>query len=220
MKIVLSLSGGMDSATLLAQAVSRGYEVIPVGFYYGSKHGKYEQEAARQLVSYYKLAANHQTIDLTNVMSAFKSDLLLSGGEIPEGHYTDSSMSRTVVPGRNIIFASVLSGLAWSVKAEQVWLGVHAGDHAIYPDCRPGFINSMREAVHSGTDGLVLLKAPYLNIDKTAILKIGLGLKVPYDLTRTCYKDQKMACGKCGSCTERIEAFTKNNVTDPLEYEE
>ncbi len=219
MKVVLSLSGGMDSATLLAQAVAQGHEIIPVGFSYGSKHNKYELEAARQLVSYYKLAASHQVIDLAHVMSAFKSDLLLTGGDIPLGHYNDSSMSRTVVPGRNIIFASILSGLAWSLKAQEVWLGVHQGDHAIYEDCRPEFIKAMGWAIHHGTGERVLLRAPFLHTDKTGILKIGLNLRVPYQLTRTCYANQKLSCGKCGSCTERLESFRLNHADDPIEYE-
>jgi len=144
---------------------------------------------------------------------------LLTGGDIPEGHYEDESMSRTVVPGRNIIFASILTGVAWSLGAEEVWLGIHQGDHAIYPDCRPEFYRAMNEAVTLGTDGKVVLKAPFLDTNKTGILRRGLFLNVPYGYTRTCYKEQEIACGKCGSCQERLEAFAECGLTDPVEYE-
>lgn len=217
MKVIVSLSGGMDSATVLAEALFQGHSVDTVLFKYGSKHNEFENKMAQALAEHYKV--HWHLIDLSEVMEVFKSDLLLTGGEIPEGHYEDESMSRTVVPGRNIIFTSVLAGFAWSKNFQQVWVGIHTGDHAIYPDCRPGFYFAMKEAIEEGTDKNISLSAPFLNINKAGILARGLELGVPYELTRTCYKYQGVSCGKCGSCTERLEAFTKNGLKDPIPYE-
>lgn len=222
MKSVIAFSGGMDSATLLwdVKATSPKDEVvIAVNFIYGSKHNQYEREAARALSVRAPGLVKYREIDLTPVMAGFKSDLMLTGGDVPEGHYEAKSMERTVVPARNVIFASILSGIAWSEGADRVYLGVHAGDHAIYPDCRPEFVEAMGEAVRTGTGNKVRLFAPYLDIDKDDILGIGLRLNVPYQLARTCYKAQPVACGKCGSCVERREAFAKNGVVDPVPYE-
>jgi len=225
-EVVVALSGGMDSATVLAKALAEGCEVIPVGFNYPSKHNKWEQGAARNFVSslYNRtgntgVINNYRVIDLTSLFNGFESNLLRGGDSIPEGHYEAENMKQTVVPGRNIIFASVLAGLAWSLEASEVWLGIHAGDHYIYPDCRPAFFHSMNIAIREGTDGNVELKAPFLMDTKVEILQAGIELGVPYELTRTCYKDQKIACGKCGSCQERLSAFKKLGIEDPLEYE-
>jgi 7-cyano-7-deazaguanine synthase len=214
-KVVVSLSGGLDSATLLATAIAEGNEVQAVGFLYGSNHNRWEIQSATKLAEHYKIP--FELIDVQRVFMGFKSNLL--GGTIPEGHYEDESMKLTVVPGRNIIFASILAGYACSQEIEEVWLGIHAGDHAIYPDCRPDFYNNMARAVHAGTDGGVKLESPFLFLTKEHIVKRGLELGVPYELTRTCYKSQQLACGKCGSCVERLEAFEKNGVIDPIEYE-
>lgn len=217
MKAIVSLSGGMDSTTVLAQAIEEGRDVLAFGFCYGSKHNQYENKAARDVADHYSVP--FELIDFTDIASHFKSDLLKSGGSIPEGHYEQDNMSKTVVPARNIIFASVLAGIAWSRDASEIWLGIHQGDHAIYPDCRPGFFHAMNVAVQEGTDYRVGLVAPFLSGSKTTIIKRGLEIGVPYAFTRTCYKDQPVACGKCGACVERREAFANNGVTDPVDYE-
>ena len=216
MKVIVSLSGGIDSTTVLAHALLLS-EVQAVGFRYGSKHNEYENRAAQAVAKHY--GVSFRLIDLTPVFDGFTSALMKSGEEIPEGHYEDESMSKTVVPGRNIIFSSVLSGVAWSVGASEVWLGIHSGDHAIYPDCRPGFYEAMAHAVKLGTGDRVNLKAPFLHVDKGEILKWGVEHDIPYHLTRTCYKDQELACGKCGSCVERLEACASLGVDDPVRYE-
>lgn len=215
--IVLSLSGGMDSTTLLAHFLAQGEKVFPVQFVYGSKHNRYELEAVDLIMKHYGLSA--PVIDLTQAFKAIQSNLLKSGGDIPEGHYEASSMSKTVVPGRNSIFISFLTGVAESIGAEKVAIGVHSGDHHIYPDCRMRYIDAMDSAMRLASDGKVKLIAPFLQFDKSDIIRDGMVLKVPYGLTRTCYKDQPIACGKCGSCQERLEAFAKNRIEDPLEYE-
>ena len=215
---IVLLSGGLDSATLLAKALYAGRKCYALGFEYPSKHNPYEVKAARAVAMYYKVPI--LTIPLT-FFQFFKSNLLVNQGEIPEGHYEDETMEQTVVPARNIIFSAIAAGLAWSAEEEksEVWLGIHAGDHAIYPDCRPEFYESMARAIRIGTGGRVGLRAPFLMQSKYDILKWGLAANVPYHLTRTCYKDQELACGKCGSCTERLEAFSKHGVVDPIKYE-
>lgn len=218
MKVVMALSGGMDSTTLLAKALEDGYEVVPVQFQYGSKHNAYEEQAYRRILLKYPTSGAE--MNLRGVFANFESALLKGSDQaIPHGHYESESMKLTVVPGRNIIFMSILAGYAWSIGAKEVWLGIHAGDHAIYPDCRISFFNAMNEAIKLGTDDNVELNAPFLHLLKKDILALGLKLEVPYALTRTCYADQLVACGKCGSCQERLEAFHLNGVEDPLRYQ-
>lgn len=219
----MGLSGGMDSSTLLAHLLCQGYDVHCCVFTYGSKHNKYENKAAADIIRHFKQKGNPVTehyFDLTPLMVDFKSDLLKTGGSIPEGHYNDESMKRTVVPGRNLIFASIMAGLAESLGAEKIALGVHAGDHHIYPDCRLEFIKSLDTTVYLSS-GMVEVITPFQKLDKAGILMQGYSdyQNFPYQLTRTCYKDQELACGKCGSCQERLEAFAKLNITDPASYE-
>jgi 7-cyano-7-deazaguanine synthase len=214
---IVSLSGGMDSATLLQYVRDKGLNPLCIGFQYGSKHNQYEIDAAHKLAEHYSV--DYQMLDLEVVFKDIKSNLLKSGEAIPEGHYNEPSMSQTVVPGRNIIFASILAGKAWSLEISKVFLGIHAGDHHIYPDCRPNFFFSMAMALGHGTEEKVKLRAPFLYWTKSEILTYGLKHKVPYQLTRTCYKQQEVACGLCGSCRERLEAFQLNNANDPIPYE-
>ena len=217
MKAVVSLSGGMDSTAVLARLLDEGKKVECFGFEYGSKHNPYEQAAARAVADFYKVS--YTLIDLSAVASHLQSNLLKTGGAIPEGHYNDQSMSLTVVPGRNIIFLSILAGIAWSREDSEIGIGIHQGDHAIYPDCRQSFFRAMGQAIREGTDNRVSIVAPFLDTDKAGIVKWGLKHGVPFYLTRTCYKDQPVACGKCGSCRERLEAFEQNNQEDPIRYE-
>ncbi len=230
MKIIVALSGGMDSTTLLAAAVASGHEVIPVSIKYGSKHNVLEREAAGQVTEHYGLSNDWRTLDLMSVFDGFRSDLLTSGKNVPEGHYHEESMRSTVVPFRNGIIIGTLAGLAESLEAKQLWIGIHAGDHFIYPDCRPEFYWAMKEAVFYGTDNKVVLFAPFLDFSKTDILSYGTKqvnvmrlspphVPIPYHLTRTCYTDNPIACGKCGACQERLESFKEAGIEDPLEYQ-
>ncbi|MHA1344937.1 MAG: 7-cyano-7-deazaguanine synthase QueC [Candidatus Heimdallarchaeaceae archaeon] len=219
MRAVVSLSGGMDSATALAWAKEQSEKVLAVGFIYGSKHNSYEQKCAQQLSDFFNV--EYIKINLQEVGKHLQSNLLQSGGTIPEGHYESESMKQTIVPGRNIIFISILAGIAESRGFDSVVLGIHSGDHTIYPDCRPEFFNAMSCAIRHGTDEKVTLHAPFLNKNKTQILEYGYGLTIgfPYMFTRTCYKDQIRACGKCGACQERLEAFKNIGFEDPIRYE-
>jgi len=221
MKILVSLSGGLDSSTLLGYYVSTGAKVTAVSFAYGSKHNKYENYAAQQVAGFYKVELIQ--LDISQAMAGIKSSLMKSGGPIPEGHYQEESMKQTVVPGRNMIFSSILAGMAESRGIEFIGLGVHAGDHVIYPDCRPEFIRLMSRTIIAATDQKVHgVLAPFILMNKANIVKLGLSClnnPVPYNLTRTCYKDQEAACGVCGSCQERLGAFKINNTHDPIIYE-
>lgn len=216
MKALVVLSGGMDSAVALAKTACFNTQVEAVHFQYGSKHNGRELPAARSLARYYNTKLT--VIRLPFVGNLFKSDLLNSGGEIPEGHYEDLSMKRTVVPFRNGIMLSIAAGLAESVGAKTVVLGNHAGDHAIYPDCRNDFVSAMSKAIGLGTYAQIKLKCPFVSMSKADIAKLGDEYLVPFDLTWSCYKGGKKHCGKCGTCVERIEAFHLAGVEDPVEY--
>ena len=223
-KIVIGLSGGLDSTTLLATLLEKGFEVHCCLFYYGSKHGELERKAAEEIIKYYQyqnaLVIEHK-FNIKNIFDGVGSALLLNDDKIPTGHYAAENMKSTVVPGRNLIFLSIMASIAENINAKYIGLGVHAGDHYIYPDCRPEFIKATMEAILKSTENKVSIITPFLNLPKSGILAEGmlLKLKVPYELTRTCYTSEKVACGKCGSCIERLEAFEINNIKDPIEYD-
>jgi 7-cyano-7-deazaguanine synthase len=207
----------MDSATLVGVSIANGRQVESVFFQYGSKHNPWELDAAHEIANHYGIPFD--VLDITNVGKLLQSNLLVEGGEIPEGHYEAPTMAQTVVPGRNSIFIAILTGIADSRGAREVAVGIHSGDHAIYPDCRPEYFYEMRRAMGIASENRVILTAPFLHGDKTSIIKSGLDIGVPYGKTRTCYKAQAIACGKCGSCQERLEAFRNNGIEDPVEYE-
>lgn len=223
-KIVIGLSGGMDSATLLGLLLEQGYTVYCCVFYYGSKHNKWENLAAENIIDFYQnknQSICNYSIDISKVMQNFKSNLLLSGEEIPEGHYASENMRKTVIPSRNLIMASIMAGLAESIGAEKIALGVHSGDHYIYPDCRTEFVKALDTTIFLSSDRKVEVIAPLDKEDKSSILQKGYGLDitVPYHLTRTCYKDQPVSCGICGACNERLLAFGAIGIPDPIQYE-
>ena len=155
MKSVVVLSGGMDSLTALARCIMLGEEVIGLNFQYGSKHNSNENDSVKKISEYYKIPLKTISLDFNDYL---KSDLLLSGGDIPEGHYADENMKKTVIPFRNGIMLSIAAGFAESIDADQVILGNHAGDHAIYPDCRLVFIDAMSSAIALGTYKKIQLK--------------------------------------------------------------
>ena len=223
--VLFCLSGGIDSTTMLAQFMYHAdqdeddYIVHCVTFKYPSKHNEWERTAAHDVAKYYNIPL--YTIDVTALFSGGSSALLNNEKEIPEGHYEEESMKQTVVPLRNIIFAAVAAAKGIEIYENNPFtlaLGVHAGDHAIYPDCRENTLISLSNAIREGSDGIVYTIAPFINMSKAEIVKIGIDCAAPYHLTRTCYKNQELACGKCGSCTERLEAFAANNIEDPIEY--
>ncbi|MCX6837144.1 MAG: 7-cyano-7-deazaguanine synthase QueC [Verrucomicrobia bacterium] len=217
MKTLVLLSGGMDSVTALHWARSEHEVVGAVSFDYGAKHNHREIPLAAWHCGQSSL--HHDVIELDFVNRLFASDLLRSGGEVPEGHYADENMKKTVVPFRNGIMLAIACGIAESRGAEGLVIAAHAGDHAIYPDCRESFMQSMASAMREGTYAKVELLRPFIHLDKAGIAKLGASLKVDYGQTWSCYKGGELHCGKCGTCVERIEAFALAGLDDPTVYD-
>ena len=213
MKGLLIYSGGLDSTTLLYEY--KDSIDLAVTFDYGSKHNAREIACAKENCQ--RLGIKHLIIPLGFIGQYFKSDLLQSGGEIPEGSYADENMKSTVVPFRNGIMLAVAAGLAESYGLDAVLLANHSGDHAIYPDCRPEFIDAFSAAVKAGTYEGIKVVSPYCNITKRDIALRGKALGLDYSLTYSCYKGGEKHCGKCGTCVERKEALAG---FDPTVYEE
>ena len=215
-KAVVVLSGGMDSTTLLYDVKNQGYETYAISFNYGQKHKK-ELIGAKQTCI--NLEISHKIVSLDVLNQLAPSALTRNDIDVPEGHYAEESMKATVVPNRNMVLLSLATSYAISVGAKKLFYGAHAGDHDIYPDCRKEFIDSMKQSIDLCDWSKVELEAPYWNIDKGDIAIKGKELNVDYSLTWTCYKGKEKACGKCGACVERLEAFEKADVDDPVEYE-
>ena len=216
MKALVVFSGGLDSTVALYWTKKQYNEVETISFNYGSKHN--EQEYKHALKTCEKLKVKNTRINLDFINQYFKSDLLQSGGEIPEGYYTEENMKSTVVPFRNGIMLAIAAGYAESQNCDILVLGNHSGDHAIYPDCTPEFINGIKDAIKQGTQKNIEVVSPFCNITKADIVKIGKDLGVDFSLTYSCYKGGEKHCGKCGTCTERIEAFKLAKVEDKTEY--
>ena len=239
MRAVMAFSGGMDSTSLLMRLLADGYTVDCLSYEYGQKHSL-ELERAKQNIAY--LAENgfqvtHQIVDLSSAMNLFHSSLIVGGADVPKGHYEEDAMKSTVVPNRNAIFASILYGYALSIALKEdcnveLALGVHSGDHEIYPDCRPEFYQAIGHAFAVGNwdSDKVSFKLPYLDGDKEfilrdaeiAITKLGLDFSTIYSNTNTCYDPDQLgrASGTSGADIERILAFHAVGKKDPVEYVE
>lgn len=211
---VIVLSGGLDSVTLLHEYKER--IALAVTFDYGSNHNAREIDCARYQCGL--LGIEHLVIPLGFMGDYFESSLLSGADDIPEGHYEDSNMKSTVVPFRNGIMLAVACGLAESRGLKGVLIANHGGDHAIYPDCRAGFVKAMGRAMEEGTYDHVELIAPYTEITKSDIARRGAGLGVDYSHTYSCYKGGALHCGVCGTCVERKEAFQLAGIPDPTPY--
>lgn len=212
---VIIVSGGLDSITLLydkAETIA-----LAISFDYGQNHSKKELPYAEYHCQ--KLGIPHITIPLTFMHQYFKSSLLEGAEAIPEGHYEEENMKSTVVPFRNGIMLAIATGIAESHELKRVYIANHGGDHTIYPDCRPEFIDAMDKATSAGTFVDVRVEAPYTNISKADIVRRGTALGIDYAKTWSCYKGSETHCGKCGTCVERKEAFADAGVKDPTEYE-
>ena len=211
-------SGGMDSATALWWAMREFETVSAVSFAYGAKHNARELAAADTICR--KLLIPRLEIPLGFIGKYFHSSLLKSGGAIPEGAYNEENMASTVVPFRNGIMLAAAAGLAEDSGCSAVILGNHSGDHAIYPDCRPEFIDGMARAIEAGTGGRVKLLSPFCRMTKGQIASLGAELGVDYSLTWSCYNGRDKHCGKCGTCRERQDAFREAGLPDPTMYED
>jgi len=201
--IVILYSGGMDSSVALYQFADR--IKLAVSFNYGSKHNTREIEYAT--LNCKALGIEHRVIEMDLNKMGFISDLLQSGGDIPDGHYEDESMKKTVVPFRNGIMLSIAAGIAESIDCNRLLISNHAGDHAIYPACGADYIKSMNVAIRFGTYNNVEILAPYTHDTKREIALKGKEIGVPFEKTYSCYNGQETHCGTCGTCTERKEAL-------------
>lgn len=200
---IIILSGGIDSVTLLYDYRER--IALAVTFDYGSNHNQKEIPMARYHCE--RLGIKHIVIPLGFMKDHFTSSLLSGAESIPEGNYDEANMRSTVVPFRNGIMLSIAAGLAETNGMKYIMMANHAGDHTIYPDCRPEFVDALSAAVKAGTYTETEVFAPYTNITKTDIVRRGLLLGIDYDKTWSCYKGGEQPCGKCGTCREREEAL-------------
>lgn len=212
---VIIVSGGMDSITLLYEYKER--IALGVSFDYGSNHNAREIPFAE--LHCRRLGIPHLTIPLDFMHRYFRSSLLEGAEAIPEGNYDDDNMRSTVVPFRNGIMLSIAAGLAESRGLHYVMMANHGGDHTIYPDCRPAFVDAMSQAIEAGTYVGVQVSAPYTQITKTDIARRGAALGIDYTETWSCYKGGERHCGKCGTCRERIEALAEAGIEDHTLYE-
>ena len=214
-KAVVIFSGGMDSFTILNKVIQQGDIPYALSFNYGQRHKKELDYAARACEI---LGIKHKIIDISAINELIGGSSLTDDIDVPEGNYEEESMKQTVVPNRNMILLSMAVGYAVSIEASDVYYGAHSGDHAIYPDCRPAFVDAMNDVCAIANYQAVNIRTPYIHQSKIEILTDGLKMGLDYGLTWTCYNGQEKACGKCGACQERLEAFEKNNATDPLDY--
>lgn len=246
--VVIISSGGLDSTTLMYRAAAEGHRIISVSFDYGQRHVKelsFAENTAR------KLGADWCLVPMAFLGGTFamagSESTLVTDNDVPEGHYAADNMKKTVVPNRNMIMLAIAGGIAVSAEGDELWTGVHSGDHFIYPDCRPEFIQTLDDALIYGNEGFGkvtrdmlrpyqdpttgFLKAPFLYYTKEDIAAEAFRLKVPLNETWSCYKGGEKHCGRCGTCVERIEAIqgaiwryesriTGPKVTDPTEYED
>lgn len=235
MTIVTLLSGGLDSTTLLYQMLEAHPDerVCALSFNYGQRHRQRELAAAYNVVEHAKQRYDarrieHHVIDLTDITRLLGGSALTDDSiAVPDGHYTDESMRVTVVPNRNMLMLSIGCAFAVSQGAHILAFAAHAGDRAVYPDCRESFVDVLNLAMKLGNAGFLphdfALLAPYVDVSKTDIVRFGSdmqrGMLVPYHLTWSCYKGERLHCGTCGTCVERREAFRDANVNDPTQYE-
>ena len=216
MKAIVLLSGGMDSVAAFYDARSHHDVVAAISFDYGAKHNHKEIPFAAYHCR--KFDVEHRVIPLDFVDELFKSDLLKSGGAIPDGHYEEETMKSTVVPFRNGIMLSIAAGFAESKDASGLVIAAHSGDHAIYPDCREEFMKSMADAIRLGTYAGITLLRPFISMTKADIASRGQALGVDFSQTWSCYKGGALHCGTCGTCVERREAFMVAGIPDPTTY--
>lgn len=224
-KIVVIYSGGMDSFTTLHKAIATGAEVHAINFFYNQKH-KVEMLCAKRVCEANGIPL--KVVDIGCLAELASSSALTGGCDVPKGHYEDESMKDTVVANRNMVLLSMAASFAIDIGAEELWYGAHSGDHAIYPDCRPEFVAGMQHAFMVCHYEPLKLVVPYLHGNKETILMDGFEMGLDYGDTWTCYDPQVSAtdentlgvkaCGECGSCQERLEAFKALHVQDPVEY--
>jgi 7-cyano-7-deazaguanine synthase len=212
------LSGGMDSTTLLAHYADAGYRLLAVSVDYGQRHVR-ELDAAQAVAHAYD--ADFLLVDVPGLGAVLEGSALTDANvDVPEGHYAEESMRRTIVPNRNAVLINLAAAAAMAAGAEVIAVGVHAGDHWVYPDCRPAAIGSIAAALAVCNEGLrpPRLEAPFIEWSKAQIAAHGHTLGAPLYLTWSCYVGGRVHCGRCGTCQERREAFVRADVPDPTDY--
>lgn len=215
---VILFSGGLDSTALAALYGDR--RDLLVSFDYGQRHGPRELAAARSVAQ--ALGLRHEVVDLRSVTKLLPGSALTDAEvEVPEGHYAAPTMRSTVVPNRNAIMLSIAAGIASAQGGGAVMTAVHAGDHAVYPDCRPEFVERMNAMLTASLSGLAGAQvfAPFVHLTKTDIVARGASVRAPFALSWSCYAGGDLHCGRCGTCVERAEAFDAAGVEDPTVYE-
>lgn len=216
MKVVVLTSGGMDSTALLHHHVKKGDEVRAISFNYGQRHVK---ELSFAYLQANRLRVPLVQVELTSLRNVLPGSSQTDGSvNVPHGRYDEESMKLTVVPNRNMILLSIAIGHAVAHKFDAVSYAAHAGDHAIYPDCRPDFADAMAKAALVCDWHAIELLRPFINFTKADIIKEGSTLGVDYTQTWSCYEGKNLHCGRCGTCYERILAFKEAGVTDPVSY--
>lgn len=220
-RTVAVVSGGLDSVTMAHLLADRGDDLLLLSVDYGQRHRR-ELVCAGEAA--HRLHAEHRHVDLRSVGAALTGSALTDDDvDVPDGHYTDESMAATVVPNRNAILLAVATGVAVASGAGSVAFGAHAGDHPIYPDCRPAFVDAFEHLARVANEGFVdadfTVEAPFLTGTKADIVRVGADLGVPFEQTWSCYRGGELHCGRCGTCVERREAFALAGVDDPTSYE-
>lgn len=219
MKTLVICSGGLDSVTL-AHKIAKKHDLVGlIAFDYGQKHKK-ELQFAEQCAK--NLNVSFDLIDISHIGALLTGSALTDDIDVPDGHYAEETMKLTVVPNRNAIMLTIAYGIAQSRNADAVSTAVHGGDHYIYPDCRPAFIDAFQTMQNFASEGLAEIKlhTPFIEKTKADIAAEGATLDVPFAKTWSCYKGGKHHCGRCGTCVERREAFHLANITDPTDYED
>ena len=217
MKAVVLFSGGLDSTVLASYLISKGAEVRLLSIDYGQRHAK---ELAHGETLAKELNLPRKTLSLPGLGDLLKGSSLTDDSvELPEGHYAEESMKATVVPNRNMILLALAGGYALSSGFDPIAYAAHAGDHFIYPDCRPEFAEAMEKALGLADWKDLNLYRPFVDMTKADLVKLGAKLKAPLERTWSCYAGRERHCGKCGTCVERKEAFELAKVPDPTKYE-
>jgi 7-cyano-7-deazaguanine synthase len=220
MKAVAVVSGGMDSVVLAHLIKQGGHDLTMISFDYGQRHRK---ELGFASLAAQRLKVDHHIVNMQSMIGLIsKSALTNDAISVPDGHYAEQTMKQTVVPNRNAIMLNIAAGLAITVGADRLATGVHAGDHYIYPDCRPEFIWSLQQMLKIANEGFIdpdfKIYAPFVDVNKARIAQIGHELNIPWSETWSCYKGEEIHCGACGTCFERREAFRDAGVEDPTIY--
>ncbi|AAL51277.1 MULTISPECIES: 7-cyano-7-deazaguanine synthase QueC [Brucella] len=219
MKTLVICSGGLDSVSLAHKMAAEHELTGLLSFDYGQRHKK-ELDFAQACAK--RLGVPHQIIDIRTIGASLTGSALTDDVDVPDGHYAEETMKVTVVPNRNAIMLAIAFGVAAAQKADAVALAVHGGDHFIYPDCRPGFIEAFQTMQKHALDGYadVKLLAPYVHATKADIVADGAKYRTPFEATWSCYKGADRHCGRCGTCVERREAFHLAGIDDPTSYED